>query len=121
MIFGAFGLRGVVDLILATFTALPAALPLYGLGTSTGNVSFSALIQSRVSSQMRGRVFSAFDVIWQIMRLVSLLLGGLLADTIDIRAVFYTGGALLIAAALTGVAAASAKGLGGLRLNGGRC
>ncbi len=110
VIFGAFGLRGVVDLILATFTALPAALAtlaLYGLGTSTGNVAFSSLIQSRVKSQMRGRVFSAFDVIWQSMRLVSLLLGGILADTIGIRAVFYTGGALLIAAALTGVAASS--------------
>ena len=58
---------------------------------------------------MRGRVFSAFDVIWQSMRLVSLLLGGILADTIGIRAVFYTGGALLIAAALTGVAASSAS------------
>ncbi len=112
VIFGAFGLRGTVDLILATFTALPAALAtlaLYGLGTSTGNVSFSSLIQSRVSSQMRGRVFSAFDVIWQSMRLVSLLIGGVLADAIGIRAVFYTGGALLIAAALTGVAATSAN------------
>lgn len=93
---------------MATFTALSAALAtlaLYGLCTSSGNVSFSSLIQSRVSPHIRGRVFSAFDVIWQSMRLVSLLLGGLVADTIGIRAVFYAGGALLIAAALTGLAA----------------
>ncbi len=116
VIFGAFGLRGVVDLILATFTALPAALGvlvLYGLGTSTGSVLFSSLIQARVSSPMRGRVFSAFDVIWQSMRLVSLVLGGFLADAIGIRAVFYAGGALLIAAALAGVAATSADQSGG--------
>ncbi len=57
---------------------------------------------------IRGRVFSAFDLIWQSMRLVSmrlvsLLLGGLLADTLGIRAVFYTGGALLVVAALAGI------------------
>lgn len=110
-IFGAFGLRGVVDVVLATFTALPvalSALALYGLGTSTGNVSFSSLIQARVSSHLHGRVFSAFDVIWQSMRLVSLLLGGVLADVVGIRAVFYTGGGLLLAAAVVGAATALA-------------
>lgn len=108
ILFGAFGLRGLVDLVLATITALPAAvaaLVFYGLGTSTGNVTFSTLIQSHVPAQLRGRVFSAFDLIWQAMRLASLLLGGLLADTLGIRAVFYAGGVLLLAAALAGVAA----------------
>ncbi len=84
----------------------PAALgslALYGLGTSTGKVSFSTLIQSHVHPAIRGRVFSVFDLIWQSMRLVSLLLGGLLADTLDLRAVFYTGGALLVVAALAGI------------------
>jgi len=109
VIFGAFGLRGVVDVSLATFTSLPGALitlTLYGLGTSTGNVSFHSLIQSRVSPHLHGRIFSAFDLIWQSMRLVSLLLGGVLADLIGIRAVFYAGGALLLAAALTGISQA---------------
>jgi len=107
-LFGAFGLRGLVDLVLGTVTALPAALGalvFYGLGTSTGNVTFSSLIQSHVPERLRGRVFSAFDLIWQSMRLASLLLGGLLADTLGIRAVFYTGGALLLAAALAGATA----------------
>ncbi len=106
LVFGAFGLRGLVDLALATVTALPAALgalAFYGLGTSTGNVTFSSVIQSHVPDGLRGRVFSAFDLIWQSMRLASLLLGGALADTLGIRAVYYTGGALLLAAALTGL------------------
>ena len=108
VLWGAFGLRGVVDLVLATVTALPAAaaaLVAYGVGTSTGNVTFSSLIQSHVPDQLRARVFSAMDLIWQAMRLASLLLGGVLADALGIRAVFYTGGLLLLAAALAGTAA----------------
>jgi hypothetical protein len=54
---------------------------------------------------MRGRVFSAFDLIWQSMRLLSLILGGVLADAAGIQTVYYIGGGLLIAAALTGLAA----------------
>jgi len=106
LVFGAFGLRGLVDLALATVTALPAALgalAFYGLATSTGNVTFSSLIQTHVPDGLRGRVFSAFDLIWQSMRLASLLLGGALADTAGIRAVYYTGAALLLGAALTGL------------------
>ncbi len=112
LVFGAFGLRGLVDLALATVTALPAALgalAFYGLGTSTGNVTFSSVIQSHVPAGLRGRVFSAFDLIWQSMRLASLLLGGVLADTLGIRAVYYTGGALLLAAALTGLLTTSRR------------
>src|SRR5262249_3103452 len=93
------------DLVLATVTALPAALAAlvgYGIGTSTGNVTFATVIQSHVPDRLRGRVFSAFDLIWQSMRLVSLLLGGLLADAAGIRAVYYTGGAVLAAAGRAG-------------------
>ncbi|GAA3164601.1 hypothetical protein GCM10010531_16140 [Blastococcus jejuensis] len=113
ILFGAFGLRGLVDLLLATVSAVPAAvgaLVAYGLGTSTGNVTLSTLIQSHVPEALRGRVFSAFDLIWQAMRLASLLFGGLLADTLGIRAVFYAGGVLMLAAAFTGVAATRQPG-----------
>lgn len=106
VVFAAFGLRGLVDLVLATATALPAALAAlfcYGLGTSTGNVTFATLLQSSVPAELRGRVFAAYDVIWQSMRLTSLLAGGVLAEVAGIRAVFYLGGALLLAAALAGV------------------
>lgn len=105
VLFAAFGLRGVVDVVLATVTGLPAALVAlvaYGLGTSTGNVTFSSLIQSHVASALRGRVFSAFDVVWQSMRLVSLLAGGALADAAGVRMVFYAGGVLLVAACAVG-------------------
>ncbi len=112
LVFTAFGLRGVVDLVLASVTALPAALAalaFYGMGTSTGNITFSTVIQSHVPEQLRGRVFSAFDLVWQAMRLASLLLGGLLADAYGIRAVFYLGGVLLLAAALTGFTTSAAS------------
>ena len=105
-VFTAYGLRGVVDVALATITALPAALAAlvcYGIGTSTGNIAFATVIQSHVPDRLRGRVFSAFDLIWQSMRLTSLLIGGLLADAVGIRAVYYLGGALLAAAALAGL------------------
>jgi MFS family permease len=108
VVFAAFGLRGLVDLVLASVTALPAALGalvLYGMGTSTGNVTFSSLIQSHVAEGLRGRVFSAFDLIWQAMRLASLLLGGVVADAFGIRSVYYIGAALLLLAALAGLTA----------------
>lgn len=108
IVFGAFGLRGAVDLILATVTALPAALGAlvgYGLGTSTGNVSFSSLIQRHVPDDTRGRIFSAFDLIWHSARLVSIIAGGAIADAYGIRTVYYAGGVLLILAALAGIGA----------------
>lgn len=37
------------------------------------------------------------------MRLASLLLGGVLADSLSIRAVYYAGGGLLLAAAAAGL------------------
>jgi MFS family permease len=109
VVFAALGLRGLVDFVLAAVTALPAAiaaLACYGIGTSTGNVSFSTIIQSHVADRLRGRVFSAFDLIWQSMRLASLLAGGLLADAAGIRAVYYLGGTLMAVAALAGWALA---------------
>lgn len=112
VVFAAFGLRGLVDVVLASVTALPAALGalvLYGMGTSTGNVTFSSLIQSHVAEGLRGRVFSAFDLIWQAMRLASLLLGGVVADAFGVRSVYYLGGALLLLAALAGLTASKPR------------
>lgn len=40
--------------------------------------------------------------LWQTGRLLSLLAGGLLADALGIRAVYYLGAALLVAAAAVG-------------------
>jgi predicted MFS family arabinose efflux permease len=101
-VFGPYVLRGLVDLALATFTALPvalAALAAYGLGTSSGAVTFNSLLQAHTAPQARGRIFASFDVFWQLGRFVSLLVGGLLAAAIAIQPVYYLGGALLLLAA----------------------
>jgi len=105
LVFGPYAVRGLVDLVLSVVTAVPlaaAALVFYGLSTSTGNVTFSSLLQSRVPEDLRGRAFAGFDVLWQTGRLLSLLGGGLLADAVGIRAVYLLGGLLLLAAAAVG-------------------
>ncbi|MGI8625278.1 MAG: MFS transporter [Geodermatophilaceae bacterium] len=104
-VFGPYLLRGIVDLVLATATALPIALVAlagYGLGTSTGAVTFNSLLQSHTPEAARGRVFAGFDMLWQLGRLLSLLSGGALAAAVGIQAVYYLGGALLILAAAIG-------------------
>ena len=45
------------------------------------------------------------DLLWQSGRLARLGVGGLLADTVGIRAVYYLGGVLLLLAATIGFAA----------------
>jgi MFS family permease len=104
-VFGPFALRGVVDLVLAAVTAVPvaaAALVVYGVGTSTGAVTFNSMLQAQAPEHARGRVFAAMDVIWQAGRLISLGVGGLLADLYGIQVVYYLGGLLLLAAAAAG-------------------
>jgi len=110
-VFGPYAVRGIVDLVLAVATSVPlaaCALVFYGLSTSSGNVTFSSLIQSRVPEDLRGRTFAGFDMLWQTGRLLSLLGGGLLADAVDIRAVYLLGGLLLLTAAAVGSLAARA-------------
>lgn len=105
-VFGPFGLRGVVDLVLASVSAVPvaaAALIAYGVGTSTGAVTFNSMLQAQTADEFRGRVFASMDVLWQGGRLVSLSVGGLLADLYGIQVVYYVGGALLLAAATPGL------------------
>ncbi len=107
-VFGPYVLRGFVDLLLAATTALPVALvalAVYGLGTSTGTVSFNSLLQTRTPEPMRGRVFATMDVLWQAGRLTSLGIGGFLADVVGISAVFYLGGGLLLVAGVVGLTA----------------
>lgn len=104
-VFGPYVVRGLVDVVLAAFTALPVALvalAVYGLGTSSGAVTFNSLLQTHTPPDLRGRIFASFDMFWQLGRLISLLVGGLLATAIGIQAVYYLGGALLLLAALIG-------------------
>lgn len=107
-VFGPYALRGVVDLVLASVAAVPvaaAALVAYGIGTSTGAVTFSSLLQAEAPEQVRGRVFASMDVIWQAGRLISLGFGGVLADLYGLQVVYYLGGALLLVAASAGLLA----------------
>lgn len=104
-LFGPYLLRGLVDLSLATFASFAGALvalAAYGVGTSTGNVTFNTTLQTVVPDERRGRVFAFYDVVWQSGRLASIGVGGLLADTAGITAVYYLGASLLVAAAIVG-------------------
>lgn len=112
-VFGPYVLRGVVDLVLASVRSLPVAaatLAVYGVGTSTGAVTFNSLLQSHVTDRTRGRTFALMDLLWQTGRLASLGVGGLLADTLGIRAVYYVGGVLLLLAAAIGFTASRVTG-----------
>ncbi|MGQ0520639.1 MAG: MFS transporter [Actinomycetota bacterium] len=107
LLFGPYLLRGVVDLVLATFSSFAVALgalAAYGVGTSTGNVTYNTALQTTTPDRLRGRVFAFYDVVWQTARLASIGIGGVLADQLGIRGVYIMGGALLIAAGAIGYA-----------------
>lgn len=107
-LFGPFAARGGVDLTLAA-VANPAvaggALVVYGMSTSTGMVAYQSTLQTLVPSEARGRVFAFYDVAWNTARLVSLALGGVMAEVADVRAVYVGAGLLLFAAAAVGLTA----------------
>ncbi len=104
-LFGPFAVRGAVDFVLAGVSspvAAGGALALYGVGTSTGMIAYQSTLQSEAPTQTRGRVFALFDILWNGARLVSLGIGGVMADAIGVRSVYVLGGVLLSAAALGG-------------------
>lgn len=107
LLFGPYVLRGLVDLVLAAFSNFAVAvgaLGAYGVGTSTGNVTYNTALQATTPEQVRGRVFAFYDVVWQTGRLLSIGVGGVLADQFGIRAVYVLGGALLVGAGAAGFA-----------------
>jgi MFS family permease len=106
LVFGPYLLRGLVDLVLAATRNLPTAmgaLALYGVGTSTGMVTYNSLLQADVVEHQRGRVFAGFDMIWQTGRLASIALGGLAADAFGIQALYVLGGILLLIVGIIGL------------------
>ena len=107
-LFGPYLLRGSVDLILAqtrNFGISLGALAIYGVGTSTGNITYNSVLQVTVPDRLRGRVFAFYDVAWQTARLASIGIGGILADQYGIAVVYWIGGGLLIAAGTLGLTA----------------
>ncbi len=106
LLFVPYLIRGVGDIALGLVVGLPWALAIlfvYGLNTSTGAVASTSILQTVIPDQVRGRVFTLLDVTWAAMRLLSLGLGGLLADRLGISAVYLIGGALLTLAGALGL------------------
>lgn len=105
-LFGPYALRGGVDLMLASVSApvvAGVALSSYGVGTSTGMIAYQSTLQTVVPADVRGRAFALYDTLWNGARLVSLGLGGVIADQVSIRAVYYVSGVLLVLAAAVGL------------------
>ncbi len=106
LIFIPYLVRGAIDAALAFLTGfwLPALLLfLYGVNTSTGGVAYTTLLQRRVPADYRGRVFTAFNMVWQGGRLISLMLAGLVVDLVSIQALYVGAGALLVLAGVLGL------------------
>jgi MFS family permease len=76
---------------------------IYGLSTSTGMVAANTILQTVIPDRVRGRVYTLLDVTWAAMRLLSLAVGGLLADHVGIVAVYVVGGTLLALAGALGL------------------
>lgn len=105
-LFGPFAVRGGVDLTLAAVAnpvVAGGALVAYGMSTSTGMVAYQSTLQTLVPADTRGRAFAFYDVLWNSARLLSLAVGGVLVDIIDIRLVYVMSAGLLMAAAAVGL------------------
>ena len=98
--------RGVGDILLAVTHSVPVAwflLFVYGLNTSSGMVIYQTAVQRHVPDAVRGRVFTWLDVVWNVMRILSLGLGGWLADRTDVQTAYYLGGAFLFLSGMVGL------------------
>lgn len=107
-VFVPYIFRGVGDVLLALATTPPLAwllLFIYGLNTSSGMVLYQTWVQRLVPDHMRGRVFTWLDVVWNVMKVISLGLGGWLAQRYGIEVVYYFGGSLLFLSGVYGVLA----------------
>ena len=106
LVFWLYVWRGIGDVLLGILTPLPLALVIlvaYGLGTSTGAVTFSTVVQRRVPDRIRGRVFATLDVVWATGEIASIGVAGFLADRVGIAAVYIGGGILLTLAGVIGL------------------
>ena len=105
-LFGPYLIRGVGDVLIAVVTAVPAAwllLVIYGLNTSSGMVTYQTWIQRRVPDAVRGRVFTWLDIVWNVMKIISLGAGSWLALRTGVQVVYYVGGSLLFFSGLIGL------------------
>ncbi|MBI1881754.1 MAG: MFS transporter [Chloroflexi bacterium] len=105
-LFGPYVVRGIGDVLLAIVTPPPLAwllLFVYGLNTSSGMIVYQSWVQREVPDAVRGRVFTWLDVVWNVMKVVSLGWGGWLAERAGVEVVYYVGGTMRILAGLIGI------------------
>ncbi|MFP5325928.1 MAG: MFS transporter [Acidimicrobiia bacterium] len=105
-LFAPFAVRGGVDVALAAVAnpvVAGGALVAYGMSTSTGMIAYQSTLQTLVPVETRGRAFAFYDVLWNSARLLSLAIGGVLVDLIDVRIVYLFSGGLLFLAAAVGL------------------
>ncbi len=105
-LFGPYVVRGIGDILLAVTTFVPFAwllLFIYGLNTSSGMVVYQTWVQRQVPDVVRGRVFTWLDVVWNVMKVISLGAGGYLAQRAGIEVVYYLGGSLLFFSGIVGL------------------
>lgn len=98
LLFWPYVWRGIGDVLLGTLTSLPIALVIlvtYGIGTATGAVTYSTVLQRRVPDAMRGRVFATLDVVWATGEIASIGVAGFFSDRVGIAAVYIGGGGIL--------------------------
>ncbi len=106
LLFWPYVWRGVGDIALGLLTPLPIALVVlltYGIGTATGAVTYSTVLQRRVPDRVRGRVFATLDVVWAAGEIASIGVAGALVDRVGIAAIFIGGGTLLTFAGAFGL------------------
>jgi len=115
LVFWPYVWRGLGDVLLAVLTPFPVALFLlftYGLGTSTGAVTYSTVVQRRIPDALRGRVFATLDAVWAAGEIASIGLAGIIVDRAGIVAVYLGGGALLVLAGVLGILMPGTRGMG---------
>jgi len=96
LVFWPYVWRGIGDILIGILVA-------YGIGTSTGAVTYSTVVQRRVPDAVRGRVFATLDVVWATGEIASIGVAGFLADRIGIAAVYIAGGTILTLAGVIGL------------------
>ena len=105
-LFGPYVIRGLGDVLLAATRFVPLAwllLFIYGLNTSSGMITYQTWLQREVPDEVRGRVFTWLDVVWNVMKIASLGLGAWLAEGAGVAVVYYAGGTMLFVSGLTGL------------------
>lgn len=106
LVFWPYVWRGLGDILLGLFMPLPVALAIlfaYGVGTSTGAVTFGTSVQQRVPDGMRGRVFATLDVVWATGEIASIGVAGWLVDRVGIVLIYIGGGIVLTLAGVLGL------------------